>query len=429
MWPAYREFPGPGAKQTLDELRRAADPATLEKDRNNSNLEFVQGTEPLVQTATRDILPGGLTAEQAQATATDEDCPLVLADAGTGKTAVIIGKIAHLVRNQGVEPGSILTLAFNRKAALEIQERLPEDLKGAQVSTFHSYGRTVIASHGKTPTVSTLATDDISYLRAVNQIVQEMLHEPELLRTVLELVGSMPAEYRSPFEFKDPAEYEQYVRDVELRTLSGVLVKSFEELPIANFLTENGIEFKYEAPYEIDTATSKYRQYQPDFPIPSRNVYIEHLAVNENGEAPPGWDRYLTDMEWKRRTHQEHGITLVETYSWQHRAGTLLGTPQANLEELGVEFNPVPTEELVQKLSEERINWLAHLLDEFLHHVKSGNLSREEIERRAQNARDPHSAPESSYKCFTPPGRGTSNSWPGRTPSTSTTSSTGLWKS
>ena len=375
-------------KSAITQLRKAADHNELEIRRNAKNREYLQRTEPLAQAAAQDILPNGLTREQAQAITTDEDCTLVLAGAGTGKTAVIIGKIAHLVRNQGAEPGRILALAFNRKAALEIRERLPQDLKGAQVSTFHSYGRGVIAEQGTAPTVSVLATDDIAYLRAVNQIVHEMLHDPELSKAVLDLTGCMPAEYRSPFDFEDPQEYEQYVRDVELRTLGGNLVKSFEELTIANFLTENGVEFQYEAPYEINTATSQYRHYQPDFHIPSRNIYIEHFAINENGDAPPGWDRYLTDMEWKRRTHQEHSTTLVETYSWQHRAGTLLETLQANLEELGVEFNPIPTEQLVQQLSQERINWLTHLLGGFLHHVKSANLSRAEIEGRAQNARD-----------------------------------------
>ena len=375
-------------KSALAHIRKAASPGELENQRNNRNGEYLQHTEPLAQAAAQDILPNGLTREQAQAIATDEDCTLVLAGAGTGKTAVIIGKIAHLVQNQGVEPGNILALAFNRKAALEIRERLPQDLKETQVSTFHSYGRGVIAEQGTAPTVSVMATDDIAYLRAVNQIVQEMLHDPELSRAVLDLTGSMPAEYRSPFDFEDHAEYEQYVRDVELRTLSRILVRSFEELTIANFLTENGIEFQYEAPYEIDTATSQYRQYQPDFHIPSRNIYIEHFAINEHGEAPPGWDRYINDMLWKQRIHREHGTTLVETYSWQHRAGTLLETLQAKLEELGVEFNPVPTEDLVQQLSQERINWLTHLLGGFLHHVKSANLSRAEIEGRAQNARD-----------------------------------------
>ena len=125
----------------LAQLRKATDPNELEADRTTLNGKYLQRTEPLAQAAAQDILPNGLTQEQAQAIATDEDCTLILAGAGTGKTALIIGKIAHLVRNQGVEPGNILALAFNRKAALEIRERLPQDLKGALVSTFHSYGR------------------------------------------------------------------------------------------------------------------------------------------------------------------------------------------------------------------------------------------------------------------------------------------------
>ena len=58
----------------------------------------------------------------------------MLAGAGTGKTAVITGKVAHLVRNEGVPPGEILVLAFNRKAADEIRGRLPDDLAGAHVA-------------------------------------------------------------------------------------------------------------------------------------------------------------------------------------------------------------------------------------------------------------------------------------------------------
>ena len=124
-------------KSALAQLRKATDPNELEAYRNVQNGKYLQRTEPMVQTTAQDILPNGLTQEQAMAIATDEDCTLVLAGAGTGKTALIIGKIAHLVRNQGVEPGNILALAFNRKAALEIRERLPQDLKEAQVSTFH----------------------------------------------------------------------------------------------------------------------------------------------------------------------------------------------------------------------------------------------------------------------------------------------------
>ena len=376
------------AKHDFALIRNVVDPDGRETKRRGSNEEFLRRMGPLVRTATQDILPNGVTQEQAMAIATDEDCTLVLAGAGTGKTAVIIGKIAHLVRNQGVDPGAILALAFNRKAALEVRERLPEDLKGATVSTFHSFGLRVIAEAGTAPTVSKLASDDFSYGRAMDDIVQGILHDHELSRTALELIGSMPAEYRSPFDFQNPAEYEQYVRDVELRALSGDLVKSFEELTIANFLTENGIKFRYEERYEVETADSRRRQYRPDFHLPWANIYIEHFAVNEDGQPPPGWTRYLDDMAWKRRIHRDNGSTLVETYSWQHRGETLLETLRSKLGDLGVQFQPVPTEELVARLSGERINWLAHLLGQFINHVKSGNLSDDDMQQRAADARD-----------------------------------------
>ena len=70
----------------------------------------------------------------------------MLAGAGTGKTAVISGKVAHLVCSEGVPPEEILVLAFNRKAAGDIRERLPDDLTGARVATFHAFGLRLIAA-------------------------------------------------------------------------------------------------------------------------------------------------------------------------------------------------------------------------------------------------------------------------------------------
>ncbi len=65
-----------------------------------------------------------LTTEQAGAGATDEDVTLVLAGAGTSKTAVIAGKAAHLISNRAVSPEHVLVLAFNRKAADELRQHL-----------------------------------------------------------------------------------------------------------------------------------------------------------------------------------------------------------------------------------------------------------------------------------------------------------------
>ena len=371
--------------QLIDQLEALA---TDQARREAANGALVDRQVPAVLAATGDLLPNGLTEEQARAIATDEDVTLVLAGAGTGKTTVIIGKIAHLVRNLGVAPESILALAFNRKAAIEIRERLPQDLKGAHVSTFHSFALRVIAEAQVAPTISKLAQDDFAYVRAIEEMIRRMLTDPQLSDSVLNLLSTMSAEYRTPFDFSSPAEYQQYVRDSELRTLNRDLAKSFEELAIANFLSQQGIAFEYEKPYEFETATRERRQYTPDFYLPDHDIYIEHFALNERGRPPRGWSGYAEGVAWKRRKHAERRTSLIETYSWQRRDETLLDTLERRLVEAGVEFDPVPMEELLELISRERISWLAHLLGTFLNHAKSGNLTKEEIEQRAREQRD-----------------------------------------
>ena len=316
----------------------------------------------------------------------------MLAGAGTGKTAVVIGKIAHLVRNQGIAPDAILTLAFNRKAAMEIRERLRNDLKGANVSTFHSFSLKGISGCGTAPSLSKVAQDDFAYGKAIDNILNKMKTDQVLSRTILDFLGNSPAAYMEQFDFATQAEYEQYVRDNELRTFNGELVKSFEELIIANFLCQNGIRYQYEARYEHDTATSDYRQYQPDFYLLDHGIYIEHFALNRDRRPPTGWTGYAEGAAWKRALHAQHGTELLETYSWQHRDDSLLSSLEEQLRDRGVGFRPVPTEDLVDQLSAEKLSVLSRLLGTFLHHVKSANLSGDEVQKRISKAKDSHRA-------------------------------------
>ena len=64
-----------------------------------------------------------LDREQAKAVAHGGGHARILAPAGSGKTKVLVSRIVRLI-NQGTDPSSILALAFNRKAAIQLEERL-----------------------------------------------------------------------------------------------------------------------------------------------------------------------------------------------------------------------------------------------------------------------------------------------------------------
>lgn len=79
----------------------------------------------------------------------------VLAPAGSGKTKTLINRIVNLINN-GIDPNKILALAFNKKAKVEMEQRLnnkqvttsnklSED--GVKVRTFHSFGYEIIRDH------------------------------------------------------------------------------------------------------------------------------------------------------------------------------------------------------------------------------------------------------------------------------------------
>ena len=117
-------------------------------------------------------------------------------------------------------------------------------------------------------------------------------------------------------------------------------------------------------------------------------MYIEHFALNEMGQAPSGWTAYAAEAQWKRATHARYQTKLIETYSWQYRKGVLASSLEQALKTHGVDIHPVPTEELVKKLSQERVSRLSRLLGTFLNHAKSADLDHEEILRRANKQRD-----------------------------------------
>jgi DNA helicase-2/ATP-dependent DNA helicase PcrA len=76
---------------------------------------------------------------------------LILAGAGSGKTRVITTKIAHLIRERGMNPWSILAVTFTNKAAREMAEQarlIEARAADAMLRTFHSFGAWFLRLNG-----------------------------------------------------------------------------------------------------------------------------------------------------------------------------------------------------------------------------------------------------------------------------------------
>src|SRR5580692_8965347 len=92
-----------------------------------------------------------LNPEQGAAVEHGDGPLLVLAGAGTGKTRVLVQRIAHLIET-GAEPWTILAVTFTNKAAGEMRARLRE-LLGVRadamwIGTFHATCAKLLRKHG-----------------------------------------------------------------------------------------------------------------------------------------------------------------------------------------------------------------------------------------------------------------------------------------
>jgi DNA helicase II / ATP-dependent DNA helicase PcrA len=96
----------------------------------------------------------GLNPPQREAVLTTEGPVLVLAGAGTGKTAALTARLAHIIAERLAWPSEILAVTFTNKAAREMKERMGRMIGDAVegmpwLGTFHSIGAKMLRRHAE----------------------------------------------------------------------------------------------------------------------------------------------------------------------------------------------------------------------------------------------------------------------------------------
>ena len=244
-----------------------------------------------------------LDEEQRTVVLSDEDYTLVIAGAGAGKTTTIAAKVKYLVDKQNINPKDILVVSFTNKAVNELKERINQQLNiNCPITTFHAAGYSILKKEQKDLTTLNIASDYVLYNTVNNYIMNEVINDKETLRNILLFFSSyfyMPKEcktiedfyhYLSRTDFSTlKSNIGEYYKDVlnkrshMRQTLRDEVVRSEQEVIIANYLFMNGIDYEYESIYPKPFPGS-LKPYTPDFLLKQDDkiVYLEHFSLDEN---------------------------------------------------------------------------------------------------------------------------------------------------
>jgi len=125
-------------------------PRTLPPGRTGAQIDLEFATSPTLERPAERVLEG-LNPEQRAAVTHEEGPLLIVAGAGTGKTAVITRRIAWLIAAKRARPSEILAVTFTDKAAAEMEERVdllvPYGYTDITISTFHAFGDRILREH------------------------------------------------------------------------------------------------------------------------------------------------------------------------------------------------------------------------------------------------------------------------------------------
>jgi superfamily I DNA/RNA helicase len=247
-----------------------------------------------------------LNPSQQEAVHTVRGRVLVLAGAGTGKTRVIVHRIAHLIRHHDVAPHSIVGLTFTNKAAAEMRHRVEAMIgppaKEVTLSTFHSFCmqilRREIEKLGYTKDFSLYDERDLT--RIVTQLTRDLLgHERELpsLAPTLAALAKASNSGLNAQTANQGTWHDSFSKDLFIRLQS--TLRAYNAVSFDHLITLT-IRLFEEHPHILEKYQDRYRylmidEYQDTNPAQFRlaellaNKYQNLCVVGDDDQSIYGW--------------------------------------------------------------------------------------------------------------------------------------------
>jgi DNA helicase-4 len=365
------------------------------------NPEFVQRQRKACAPLFRDIGPNALdlTEEQEQAVVRNGIYNQVIAAAGTGKTLTLTTRVAYLINEQGIDPDRVLVVTYTNEATEEMRVRLKNHfgITGVEIRTVHSFGRNII-QEAQDQYVD--AIDGHEMENFVDRQIREArdAETSEFLDHYYEFLVHFNDVYYDEADFETKEAYVEARAEQQYVTLKGTEVKSRAEKLIADFLYTHRVDYRYEDRATWAESADDKAGYGPDFYLPEYEVYIEHWGIDESGSIAPwfSWssEEYREKMRWARQQFETVEYELVGTYEFEHDAGRLRDVLRHRLSLLGVEFDRMSFEELINSAFDynQREGWIKTQFKQFIENAKQFKVRPDEIKQSlsVENPRQYH---------------------------------------
>ncbi|MCH5281002.1 MAG: UvrD-helicase domain-containing protein [Lachnospiraceae bacterium] len=349
-----------------------------------------------------------LDEDQRKVVLSDEDYSLVVAGAGAGKTTTVAAKVKYLVEKQGIDPSQILIISFTNKAVNELRSIINKDLDiPCPIATFHSTGNAIL--HKNNPEQLNIVDGSKLYYCVQNYFREKILKDSS---TVNSLILFFASYFDAPYEGDDinhffnhmananyatmRSELDDFREEVIDRnsrkkvTIQNEIVRSIQEVEIANFLYLHNIDYTYESIYKYNISMAR-KPYTPDFVIQQGDhvAYIEHFGITESGENflydKEELEAYKKAINDKVKLHHQHNTELIYTYSAYKDGGSISAHLEQSLIKHGFELKKRSNEEVVKKLvaSEENkyINRLVFLVINFIRNFKVNGYDERDFDK------------------------------------------------